>query len=57
MVKPQPVLPLRAVSGCMALQQRGVCVDVCGLAHVTTKGHADVPDLGCRLGPSDVSEG
>jgi hypothetical protein len=44
MVKSQPVLLLRAMSGSVAMQQhQSVSMSV---AHITTKGHVDFPGLG-----------
>ena len=49
----EPVMPPGTVSGFTVMQQwgggGGVCVDVYG--HVITKGHADIPGLGCCLEP------
>lgn len=42
MVRSWPVLPPKVMSGFMAFQQQGP---------VTIKGRADVPCLGCCLGP------
>jgi hypothetical protein len=47
-MKFKPVLPLRAMSGPVAMQNQG-SVSIC-VTHITTKGHADLPGLGCHLG-------
>lgn len=48
-LKSQPVLVLRAMSGSQATQQRGSAL--MSVAHVPPKGYADVPGLGCHLEP------
>lgn len=52
MVKSWPMLSLRTISVLMAMQQQGSV----SLDHVTTKGRADVPSLGCPLGPCDIQQ-
>jgi hypothetical protein len=47
MVKSWQVLTLRAMAGSVAMQHPVLL----SIAHVTTKGHADVPGLGCYLEP------
>lgn len=43
----QPVLPLRVMSGSMAMQHQG-SVSM-SLTYSTTKGHPDISGLGCCL--------
>lgn len=48
MVKTQPLLPLTAMSGSMAMQWLG-SVSM-SLTHISTREYRDVPGLGSRLG-------
>lgn len=52
MLKYWPVLPLKAMSGSMVMQQQGsvsISVD-----HITTKGHEDVPGLAATWDHVDI---
>jgi hypothetical protein len=51
-----PVLAPRAMSGSVALQQQ-LCVAMMSMAHIITKDHAGIPDVGCCLGPESSSSG
>ena len=51
MVKSQPVLVLRAMSGSQAMQWQGSALMF--MAHIITKGHADVSGPGCHLNHVD----
>lgn len=48
MVKHQPALPRRAMSGSMAMQWQGLVS--MSMVHITTREHRDVPGLGSKLG-------
>lgn len=50
MVKSQPVLPLRALSGSVVIQWQGSVAVAVSVAHITNKDHGDVPGLGSHLG-------
>lgn len=49
MKKSWPVLPLRAMSRSVAMQQPGS--ESMYVAEIITKGYEDVLGLGCHLGP------
>jgi hypothetical protein len=65
-VKSCPELPLRTISGSVAMQQKGSVPTF--MAYIATKGHVDIPGLGyhgayhvdvqglCRAGPAQNKE-
>jgi hypothetical protein len=49
MVKSQLMLPLKSMSGFVAMKQQGSVL--MSMVHITTKDHEGIPDLGCYLWP------